>query len=46
MYVYTDLGFSDGNWFVGQSGDFGANTDTDWEKRFNINVRYYFNLFK
>lgn len=46
VYVYTDLGFSDGNWFVGQSGDFGANTDTDWEKRFNINVRYYFNLFK
>lgn len=46
VYVYTDLGFSDGNWFVGQSGDFGANADTDWEKRFNINVRYYFNLFK
>jgi len=46
VYVYTDLGFSDGNWFVGQSGDFGANSDTDWEKRFNINVRYYFNLFK
>lgn len=46
VYVYTDLGFSDGNWFVGKSGDFGANTDTDWEKRFNINVRYYFNLFK
>ncbi|MCY4002098.1 MAG: hypothetical protein OXF33_00085 [Rhodospirillales bacterium] len=46
VYVYTDLGFSDGNWFVGQSGDFGANSDTDWEKRFNINVRYYFNLLK
>ena len=46
VYVYTDLGFSDGNLFVGKSGDFGANANTDWEKRFNVNVRYYFNLFK
>ena len=47
VYVYTDYGYSDGNWFVGKSGDFGRNTDnTDWEQRFNVNVRYYFNLFK
>ena len=46
VYVYTDLGFSDGNLFVGPSGDFGVNANTEWEKRFNVNVRYYFNLFK
>jgi len=46
VYVYTDIGFSDGNFFVGPGGDFGDNRSNDWEKRFNINVRYYFNLFK
>ena len=46
VYVYTDLGFSDGNYFVGPGGDFGANPSNDWEKRFNINFRYYFNLYK
>ncbi len=46
VYVYTDIGFSDGNFFVGPGGDFGANSNNEWEKRFNVNVRYYFNLFK
>ncbi len=45
VYVYTDIGFSDGNFFVGPGGDFGANSNNEWEKRFNVNVRYYFNLF-
>ncbi|CAA6679164.1 MULTISPECIES: hypothetical protein [unclassified Lentimonas] len=43
-YIYTDLAFSNGNYFVG--GDefttFGANPDNDWQSRFNINFGYYF----
>ncbi len=43
-YIYTDLAFSNGNYFVG--GDefttFGANPDDDWQSRFNINFGYYF----
>ncbi|MFP4156260.1 MAG: hypothetical protein ACLFU4_01435 [Opitutales bacterium] len=43
-YIYTDLGFSNGNYFVG--GDdfttFGANPDDTWQTRFNINFGYYF----
>ncbi len=57
VYVYTDLGFSNGNYFVGDEGDnyanlydgvgdFGANGNDKWNTRFNVNVRYYFNLFK
>ena len=45
-YVYTDLAFSDGNFFVGSGGNFGANQSNDWEKRININIRHYFNLYK
>ncbi len=45
-YVYTDFGLADGNFFVGPGGDFGANENNEQEWRFNINVRYYFNLFK
>jgi hypothetical protein len=41
-YIYVDYAFSNGNYFVGDSGDFGANTDDDWQKRFNINFGYYF----
>ncbi|EIP97865.1 hypothetical protein OpiT1DRAFT_02315 [Opitutaceae bacterium TAV1] len=41
-YIYTDLAFSNGNFFVGDTGDFGANTDNDWQSRFNINFGYYF----
>lgn len=41
-YVYVDLALSNGNYFVGDSGDFGANLGDDWQKRFNINFGYYF----
>ncbi len=57
LYIYTDLGISDGNFYVGNKGDnynnlydgiggFGANGNDRWKKRFNINARYYFSLFK
>ncbi len=52
-YIYTDLAFSDGNYFVGDKGDnysnivdgvgdFGVNGNDDWNYRFNINFGYYF----
>lgn len=57
LYIYTDLAVSDGNFFVGDEGDgysniyngtghIGANGNDRWNMRFNINARYYFNLFK
>lgn len=57
MYIYTELGLSSGNFFVGGEGDdygniynginhVGANGNDRWHKRFNINVGYYFDLFK
>ncbi|MCY3856584.1 MAG: hypothetical protein OXI73_17035 [Rhodospirillales bacterium] len=56
-YIYTDLAFSDGNYFVGNDGDaygnvfngvgdFGANGNDKWNARFNVNIRHYFNLYK
>ncbi|MDQ8193753.1 hypothetical protein QEH59_04925 [Coraliomargarita sp. SDUM461004] len=43
-YIYTDLAFSNGNYFVG--GDsfttFGENADDTWQSRFNLNFGYYF----
>ena len=43
LYMYTDLAFSDGNYFVVfDSDDFGANPNNDWEWRLNFNFRYYF----
>ena len=51
-YIYTDMVFSDGNYFIGDEGDgyaslydvgdFGANGNNRWNKRFNINLGYYF----
>jgi hypothetical protein len=52
-YIYSDLAFSDGNYFVGNEGDdysnvfdgvgdFGANGNDEWNYRFNINFGYYF----
>lgn len=43
-YVYTDLAFSDGNYFVGLDDytTFGANLDATWQTRFNVNFGYYF----
>ncbi len=57
-YIYTDLAFSNGNYFVGNEGDgyvsarfddvgdFGANGNDEWNTRFNVNIRHYFNLYK
>ena len=43
-YIYTDLAFSNGNYFIG--GDsfttFGENPDDSWQSRFNVNFGYYF----
>lgn len=51
-YIYTDLAFSNGNYFVGSDGDdystfagvgdFGINGNDKWNSRFNINFGYYF----
>ncbi|CAA0110526.1 Uncharacterised protein [BD1-7 clade bacterium] len=51
-YIYSDVGISDGNYFVGNDGDnynnidgiggFGANGNDEWNYRFNINFGYYF----
>lgn len=52
-YIYTDLAYSDGNYFVGDDGDnysnifhgvgdFGVTGNDKWNYRFNINLGYYF----
>jgi hypothetical protein len=43
-YIYTDLAFSNGNYFVGLDTftTQGANLDATWQHRFNINFGYYF----
>ncbi|MGB5835061.1 MAG: hypothetical protein WBG92_24170 [Thiohalocapsa sp.] len=52
-YIYSDLAFSDGNYFVGNDGDnysniydgvgdFGVDGNDKWNYRFNINFGYYF----
>jgi len=50
-YIYTDLAYSNGNYFVGNEGDdygapcvgdFGVNCNDDWNARFNVNFGYYF----
>ena len=52
-YIYTDLAYSNGNFFVGDLkddytniydgvGDFGSNGNTRWNYRFNLNMGYYF----
>lgn len=45
-YIYTDLSSSTGNEFIGGDTPFGdrlgANSDDDWQARFNINFGYYF----
>ena len=42
LYMYSDLVFSDGSYWIGSNGDFGANANNDWEWRINFNFRYYF----
>ncbi len=41
-YVYVDYAYSNGNYFVGDSGDFGANLNNKWQGRFNVNFGFYF----
>jgi len=52
-YIYSDLVYSNGNYFVGDDGDdyssvsngvgdFGVNGNDKWNYRFNINLGYYF----
>lgn len=41
-YIYVDYALSDGNFFIGDKGDFGANAQNEWQHRFNINFGYYF----
>ena len=52
LYLYSDAGFSNGNFFVGNDGDaysninsvgdFGANGNDKWNVRVNLNFGYYF----
>ena len=42
LYMYSDLAFSDGNYWIGSDGDFGANENNSWNWRINFNFRYYF----
>jgi hypothetical protein len=41
-YINIDFAMANGNYFVGPNGDFGANSNNQWQDRFNINVGYYF----
>lgn len=53
LYLYSDLAYSDGNFYVGNEGDsygniydgvgdLGANGNNSWNWRINLNFRYYF----
>ena len=42
LYVYSELVFSDGSFFVGSNGDFGANDNNAWEWLLNFNFSYEF----
>ena len=53
LYVYSEIALSDGNFFVGNTGDdygniltglnhVGANGNNRWHWRFNLNFGYYF----
>ena len=42
LYMYSDLAFSDGSFWIGSDGDFGANENNPWNWRLNFNFRYYF----
>lgn len=51
-YIYSDLAYSDGNYFVGNEGDdysridevgdFGVSGNDDWHYRLNLNMGYYY----
>ena len=52
-YIYSDMAYSNGNYFVGNDGDdysnildgvgdFGVDGNDKWNYRFNVNFGYYF----
>ncbi|WP_227816759.1 coiled-coil domain-containing protein [Nitrogeniibacter aestuarii] len=45
-YIYTEMALANGNEFVGGEATYGdrlgANADDQWQKRFNVNLGYYF----
>jgi len=51
-YIYSDLAYSTGNYFVGNKGDdysridgvndFGVNGNDEWHYRLNLNLGYYY----
>ena len=51
-YIYSDLAYSNGNYFVGNKGDdysridgvndFGVNGNDEWHYRLNLNFGYYY----
>ena len=51
-YIYSDLAYSNGNYFVGNRGDdygridgvgdFGVNGNDEWNYRLNLNFGYYY----
>jgi hypothetical protein len=52
-YIYSDMAWSNGNYFVGSNGDdysnvfdgvgdFGVDGNNRWNYRFNLNLGYYF----
>ncbi len=43
-YIYSELAYSNGNYFVGNDvfTEFGSNPDDEWQARYNINFGYYF----
>ena len=52
-YIYSDMAYSNGNYFVGDDGDdysnilqgvgdFGVDGNDKWNYRFNVNFGYYF----
>src|SRR5690606_5926439 len=51
-YIYSEMTYSDGNYFIGNEGDdysridtvndFGVSGNNRWDYRFNINFGYYY----
>jgi len=51
-HIYSDLAYSNGNYFVGNENDdysridgvsdFGVNGNDHWYYRFNLNLGYYY----
>ena len=37
LYMFSELVFSDGSFFVGDNGDFGRDDNNEWERLLNFN---------